>query len=125
MHPIHFQFQLPMGRRGPGPGPGPGGFDPFAMMLNNMRPLAEQHAVQVSGGRQLGGAPAFGMPMMPLQLQMSSILKALGDGSGALGEASHFQVEDSEGGMRITAELPGHKLGSEGRHPLQVRIVGR
>ncbi|CAK0905480.1 unnamed protein product [Prorocentrum cordatum] len=52
-------------------------------------------------------------------------MKAIGDGTGALGEASHFQIEDNEGGMRITAQLPGHQMGSAGPHPLRVRVVGR
>lgn len=103
--------------------------DPLALLLDNMRPIAAQQAAQVSFLPR-GGAPAADVlaGTVPLPVQAASIFQAIGDASGVLGEAGHFQIEESADGMRITAPLPGHRLGTggpRGKHPLHVRVVNR
>jgi len=104
--------------------PGLDHIDPLSLMLGNLGQIVAQ-----STARQFPGQPVSlpGRALSPLMNPIQSLMKAIGDASGHLGEASDFNVSDKEDLFQIAAHLPGHKLDQEGRgsDPLAVRVLDR
>lgn len=123
------------------------GHDPWEDLHKNMERVLKGSvenkpalpAIFGSGGAppmMLGGPMMMGGPMMlggPLQLQLGNIFQLFGnDHAGHFGSAQgSFQVDDDhQTRIRITATLPGYKLGADAngpaaQSPLSVRTLGR
>lgn len=105
------------------------GFDPWEDLHSNVRRVIHQNAQ----GRELLPAPDGNDNMAvakPLEMQIGNLLDIFGDHhSGHVGRAqSSFHVDDDHHSrFRVSASLPGYKLGSQdlSQSPLSVRVVGR
>jgi len=115
------------------------GFDPWEDLHKNLKQNLEKALQDGSGPGPRGHGMMFGLGgneeqalVAPgsLEASLGSLMQVFGDDhAGHFGRAEgSFDVnDDQENGLRISATLPGYKLGGAdlGSSPLTVKVVGR
>jgi len=99
------------------------GFDPWEDLHRNVESVLAQKATHSSHG------PSITVVRRPMALQIGGLLDAFGDHhAGHIGRThGQFEVDDDGSRFRLSALLPGYKLGDAAtikESPLSVRVVG-